>query len=68
MCLIKVRTGASNLDLAERFNVSEGTVSSIMLIWINYLYLVLGSVRYGHIVTSYYAISQRSSSLNIVTV
>ena len=35
MCLMRLRTGATNLDLAERFNVSEGTVSSIILTWIN---------------------------------
>ena len=45
MCLMKLRTGATTLDLAERFNVSEGTVSSIMLTWIKYLYVVLGSVK-----------------------
>ena len=45
MCLMKLRTGATNLDLAERLKVSEGTVSSMILTWINYLYVVLGSIK-----------------------
>ena len=33
------------MDLAERFNLSQSTVSGILIIWINYLYIVLGSLK-----------------------
>ena len=45
MCLMKLRTGATNLDLAGRFTLPDGAVSSIILTWITYLYVVLGSVK-----------------------
>ncbi|KAK6184406.1 hypothetical protein SNE40_006886 [Patella caerulea] len=37
--------GLSHIDLAERFCLSEGTINNIIISWINYLYLVLGSLN-----------------------
>ena len=42
---MKIRMGLSNLDLAERFDISEGKVTNTLLTWINYLYLTLGSLK-----------------------
>ena len=43
---MKIRMGLSNLDLAERFDISEGKVTNTFLTWINYLYLTLGSLKF----------------------
>jgi len=45
MLLMKLRMGLSNIDLGERFNVSDSTVNNILLSWINYVYEVLGSLK-----------------------
>lgn len=45
MVLMKLRMGLSHLDLAERFDLSESKVSSIIITWINYLYIILGSLK-----------------------
>lgn len=45
MTLMKLRMGLTNLDLSERFNVSESTVVSVLITWINYLYIVLGCLK-----------------------
>lgn len=45
MLLMKLRIGLSNIDLAERFCVSESTVNNINLTWVNFVYLVIGSLK-----------------------
>ena len=44
LVLMKLRLGHTNIDLAARFQCSEGTVSRILTTWINYIYLRLGSL------------------------
>ncbi|XP_071830276.1 uncharacterized protein [Apostichopus japonicus] len=43
--LMKLRTGTKNLDLAERFNISNSTVSNKIITWINLLYVALGTLN-----------------------
>ena len=45
MVLMKLRMGLSNIDLGERFNLSDSAVSNILLTWLNYIYEVLGSLK-----------------------
>ena len=45
MVPIKLRMGLSNIDLGERFNLSDSAVSNILLTWLNYIYEVLGSLK-----------------------
>ena len=45
MLLMKLRMGLSNIDLAERFCVSKSTVNNINLTWVNFVYLVIGSLK-----------------------
>ena len=45
LVMIKLRMGLLDIDLAERFNLSQSTVSGILITWINYLYIVLGSLK-----------------------
>ena len=45
MLLMKLRMGLSNIDLAERFCVSESTVNNINLTWVNFVYNVIGSLK-----------------------
>ena len=45
MLLMKLRMGLSNIDLAERFCVSKSTVNIINLTWVNFVYLVIGSLK-----------------------
>lgn len=45
LVMMKLRMGLSDIDLAERFNLSQSTVSGILITWINYLYIVLGSLK-----------------------
>ncbi|XP_022810099.1 uncharacterized protein LOC111347104 [Stylophora pistillata] len=45
MLLMKLMTGLSNIDLAERFCVSESTVNNINLTWVNFVYNVIGSLK-----------------------
>ena len=42
--LCRVRVGLFECDLAFRFNISIGTVSNIVISWVNFLYLRLGSL------------------------
>ena len=44
MFLCKVRQGFLDQDLATRFNVGHSTVSRILITWVNYLYVMLGSL------------------------
>lgn len=43
MFLHKVRVGSLDLDLADKFRVSQSTVSRNIISWANFLYCVLGS-------------------------
>ncbi|XP_071819845.1 uncharacterized protein [Apostichopus japonicus] len=45
LTLMKLRSGAKNLDLAERFNISNSTVSNKIITWINLLYVALGTLN-----------------------
>ena len=45
LVLMKLRMGLTDIDLAERFNISQSTVSAIFITWINYLYVILGSLK-----------------------
>ena len=45
MLLMKLRMGLSNIDLAERFCVSESTVNKINLTRVNFLSNVIGSLK-----------------------
>ncbi|CAG2207149.1 unnamed protein product [Mytilus edulis] len=42
--LCRVRQGLSEQDLAVRFNISQSSVSRILITWANYLYCMLGSL------------------------
>lgn len=44
MFLTRVRQGFFEDDLAVRFDVSQATVSRILITWANYLYFMLGSL------------------------
>ena len=44
MFLCRVRQGLSEADLSVRFNVSQTSVSRIIITWANYLYFMLGSI------------------------
>ena len=44
MFLCRVRQGVNEQDLAVKFNVSQATVSRVLLTWVNYLYFMLGSL------------------------
>lgn len=37
--------GLSVVDLGERFNIVESIVNNIFFIWINYLYVIFGSIK-----------------------
>ena len=45
LVMMKLRLGLTNLDIAMRFRISEGTVSNIFPTWINFLYVRLGSLK-----------------------
>ena len=45
MFLMKLRMGLSTIDLAERFCVSESTVNNVNLTWVNFVYIVIGSLK-----------------------
>ncbi|XP_067019434.1 uncharacterized protein [Acropora muricata] len=45
MVLMKLRMGLSNIDLGERFNLSDSAINNILLTWLNYIYEVLGSLK-----------------------
>jgi hypothetical protein len=44
MFLCRVRQGFNEQDLAIRFNISQASVSRILITWTNYLYFMLGSL------------------------
>jgi hypothetical protein len=45
MFLCRVRQGFPEQDLSVRFNISQSSVSRILITWSNYLYSMLGSLR-----------------------
>ena len=45
MLLMRLRRGLSNIDLAERFCVSESTVNNINRTWVNFVYNVISSLK-----------------------
>ena len=45
MLLMKLRMGLSNIDLVERFCVSESKVNKINLTWVNFVYNVISSLK-----------------------
>ena len=45
LVMSKLRMGISDIDMAERFNLSQSTLSGILITWINYLYIALGSTK-----------------------
>ena len=45
LVLMKLRMGLSNIDLSERFCTTESVVNNILLTWINYLFITLGSLK-----------------------
>ena len=44
MFLVKIRLGLFHQDLGCRFNVSQSTVSRIIITWANFMYFQLGSI------------------------
>jgi hypothetical protein len=44
LVLTRLRTGMLELELADRFNISQTTVSRTLITWLNYLYFYLGSI------------------------
>ncbi|XP_062619905.1 uncharacterized protein LOC134281457 [Saccostrea cucullata] len=44
MFLCRIRQGFFEEDLAQRFSVSQSTVSRIIITWSNYLYCILGCI------------------------
>jgi len=45
MVMMKLRMGLSNIDLSERFSVSESTVNNILMTWLNFMYIIIGSLK-----------------------
>lgn len=45
LVMMKLRMGLTNMDLTIRFNISESTVSKILITWINFLYVRLGQLK-----------------------
>ena len=45
LLLMKLRMGLTNIDIAERFCITDGTVNNILFTWINYLFVTLGSLK-----------------------
>ena len=45
LVMMKLRLGLTNLDIAMRFRISEGTVSNIFITCISFLYVRLGSLK-----------------------
>ena len=43
--MMKLRLGLTNLDLAVRFNVAEGTISNTFISWLNLLFVQLGTLK-----------------------
>ena len=43
--MMKLWMGLKHFDLASRFQCSPGTISRIVITWINYIYLRLGSLN-----------------------
>lgn len=43
--LCRVREGAFEKSLAERFHVSQSTVSRLIITWANYLFFMFGSLN-----------------------
>ena len=43
--LCRVKEGAFEESLAGRFNVSQATVSRVLLTWTNYLFFMFGSLN-----------------------
>jgi len=37
--------GLTEIDLAVRFDISENTVSFILVTWLNYMHIILGSLK-----------------------
>lgn len=44
MFLTRIRLGLFERDLAHRYGVSVATVSDVLVTWVNYLYIMLGSL------------------------
>lgn len=42
---MKLSLGLKNLDSAIRFNISDATVSNILITWFNFLYVRLGTLK-----------------------
>ena len=56
MTLVRLRLGLPELDLAQRFNVSQSSVSRITMTWINLMYHNLKALEYFppfHIIKKY---------------
>lgn len=45
MTLVRLRLGLPELDLAQRFNISQSSVSRITMTWINLIYHNLKSLE-----------------------
>ena len=45
LVIMKLRMGLSNIDFSERFCTTESVVNNILLTWINYLHITLGSLK-----------------------
>lgn len=57
MLLMKLRMGLFNIDLVERFCVFESIVNNINFIWVNFVYIVIGSFKiwfYRDIIIKYF--------------
>ena len=45
LVLMKLRLGLTNLDLAIRFGLAESTTADILITWLNFLYVRLGTLK-----------------------
>ena len=43
--MMRLKLGLSCLDLSLRFCISEGTVNTIVMVWLNFLYVLLGHLK-----------------------
>lgn len=49
LCLMKLRQNHVHLDLADRFGISESTVSNIFITWVHILHTILAKQLMGSI-------------------
>lgn len=71
LVLMKFRLGLINIDLFVRFNVFEGIVFKLVIIWINYLYVCFGDLKiwfYRNVIIVNMFVSFKEKYFNIIII